>query len=426
MSYKKQDRCLVCGSSKLVPYLNLGEQPLANANHKGQREQQKYPLGVQVCQTCYHSQLTHKVDNRLMFDDYIYVSGTSETLTNYFRQFTNTVMKAWKGSKPPRILEIACNDGTLLDMFRHRGCEVVGIDPAKNLTQICTDKGIYTWTKYWDVDTAELLLMTQSRFDIVIAINVLPHVPDPKEFMKACKMVLDPKTKGSGIYIQTSQCDMFKNGEFDAIYHEHHSYFTVSSFGTLAYGTDLEIKEASKVPIHSMSFLFRLGPMSGTGHCDKLFDLLEEENAGRWHTVERYKEWGCEVFDKRTTFRALLASFKEPGTLVVGYGASAKANTVLNFFDLSLDYIVDDNPMKWGLSTPGRNIPIIPTDDPRLKATQVRWVMTSWNFKHEVLSKIQKMRSIYSWPEFVFSYIPDVKVEPLFNYGRSETENDPA
>lgn len=422
--YKALTKCLCCDSKELTPYLDLGNQPLANSYHDGSRKQDRYPLGVQFCKRCSHSQLTHKVDNRLMFDDYLYVSGTSDTLRNYFGNFARLVLKNWKGKSPPRVLEIACNDGTLLQILKSKGCEVLGVDPALNLVELCKQENIPVWPDYWDEDVAKKLIELHGRFDIVIAINVLPHVPNPQEFMRACRLVLDSSTKGSGIYVQTSQCDMFKNGEFDAIYHEHHSYFTASSFGTLAYGAGLEIVDVKKIPIHSMSFLFQIGKMSGTGHCDKLFSLLEEENAAGWHDLETYKAWGAETYSKRAAFKALLETYRKNGYRLVGYGASAKANTVLNFFDLSLDFIVDDNPLKWGLLTPGRDIPIISPDADVIKGTYVTWVMTAWNFQEEILNKIRETRKWYSWPEFVLSYIPKVDVEALFSYGRCETEDN--
>lgn len=414
----------MCGSIRLVPYLSLGTQPLANNYHKAHQKLERYPLGVQVCENCFHSQLTHKVDNHLMFDEYIYVSGTSETLNKYFRQFTNTVLKNWKGKKPPRVLEIACNDGTLLRMFKDRGCDCWGVEPAQNLWSMCEGLGLRVWGGYWDKEAAKTLGEC-GKFDIIIAVNVLPHVPNPVEFMEACKLILDSSTKGSGIYIQTSQCDMFKNGEFDAIYHEHHSYFTVSSFGTLAYAANLEIKEAKKVPIHSMSFLFKLGPMTGQGHSDSLYNLLEEENAEGWHTVERYKEWAGKAESKRTAFKAFVAQCKKTDRKLVGYGASAKANTVLNYFGVSLDFIVDDNPMKWGLLTPGRDIPIVEPRELSKLQRPAAIVLTAWNFKEEILEKVRTlMPKHFSWPYYVMTYIPEVKIEGLFDYGGPKTKNN--
>jgi hypothetical protein len=297
-----------------------------------------------------------------------------------------------------------------------------GVEPAQNLWNMYEDLGLRVWGGYWGQDAAQALGEC-GKFDIIIAVNVLPHVPNPQDFMEACKLMLDSTTKGSGIYIQTSQCDMFENGEFDAVYHEHHSYFTASSFGTLAYGTGLEIKEACKVPIHSMSFLFRLGPMTGNGHCDALFDLIEEENAGGWHTVDGYRIWAADAEICKADLLIKLEDYKEQGHALVGYGASAKCNTVFNYIRSDLDFIVDDNPAKWGLYTPGRNIPIVSPDDARLKGTHVTWVMTTWNFKDEIKAKIYQLSKHYSWPIYLINYIPEVTVEPLIDYGRSKTED---
>lgn len=407
--------CLCCNSKNLTPYLSLGSQPLANSYHHGEA-QMKYPLGVQVCGCCYHSQLTHSVDPHLMFDNYIYVSGTSETLHRYFRGLTQTVLMGWKGKKPPRILEIACNDGTLMAMFQARGCPVVGVDPAQNLVALCEERGLEVYGGYWDQKMAgDLASWEHLEVDIIIAVNVLPHVPNPLEFLQACKVVLDPKAAklGGGIYIQTSQSDMFRNGEFDAIYHEHHSYFTASSFGTLAYAAGLDIAEASTVPIHSKSFLFKLAPMRGSGHCDGLYTLLEDENAGGWHTIEKYREWARNVAFTKQEFKNVLESFNEKGWITVGYGASAKCNTAFNYFGCNLDYIVDDNPGKWGLKTPGTNISIVSPEHLVNAGPGLAIVMTAWNFKEEIIEKIKDLRPQVQ--DYVISYIPEVKLECLYD-----------
>lgn len=405
------DRCLCCNKSRtLLPYLDLGKQPLANGYHKEGDRQDRYPLGVQVCTACFHNQLTYGVNPRLMFDDYIYVSGTSSTLRDYFRQFVTNTLNGWKGKQSkPRILEIACNDGTLLEMFRERGCKVMGVDPAKNLVELCRQSNLDVKCEYWNKTSAEALVNKEGRFDIVIAINVLPHVPNPVEFMEACRMAVAP---GGKIIIQTSQCDMFNNGEFDAIYHEHHSYFTVCSFGTLAYASGLEITAASKVPIHSMSFLMELRPMTGDGHCNQYYDLFEEENTNGWHEVERYQEWASEAESKRKAFKALMEENRKAGRKLVGYGASAKANTVFNFFGVSLDYIVDDNDLKWNLYTPGRDMRIWSPSMLATEAQPLAIVLTAWNFKDEIVKKIKEIER-GKHEDYIVTYIPNVKMERL-------------
>ena len=417
--HERIDRCLVCNGRKLTPYLNLGNQPLANSYHKGSHSQNTYPLGVQFCETCAHSQLTYKVDNHLMFDDYPYVSGTSQTLDRYFRGFCQYVMSNWKGKKPPRVLEIASNDATLLEMFKQRGCKAVGVEPAQNLLEYYKDLSIPVYNCYWNNETADTILEDEGKFDVVIAVNVLPHVPNPQAFLEACRLMVDPNgvKQGGGVYIQTSQCDMFKNGEWDAIYHEHHSYFTASSFGTLAYGAGMEIMEASKVPIHSMSFLFKLRPMSGEGHCDSLYAMLEEEVEGGWGKVETYKEWAKKVDNDKKDLLANLQMYKTKGWSIVVYGASAKFSTVSNYLELNADYAVDDNHLKWGLYTPGRDIKIR-SPEWLVGEGPLLIIMGAWNFSKEIEQRIKALRpedlKDYGRPTMLLSYIPKVELKELW------------
>jgi SAM-dependent methyltransferase len=379
----------VCGNPGLWPYLSLGSQPLANNYHKTGEEQETFPLGVQVCPTCWHSQLTAKVHPTKMFDEYLYVSGTSQTLTNYFERFATAMLEMWQLKRPPRVLEIACNDGTLMQMLKDRGCEVMGYDPAKNLIEMCREKGLNAHCGYWDFDWAKAL-KPFADFDIVIAINVLPHVPDPKDFMAACREVLAP---GGRVFVQTSQCSMFQNYEFDAIYHEHHSYFTIHSLTTLMNSVGLWIRSARVVPIHSASFLLELDENAGLGNDETVYQLHDDEAGAGAHNLLSYRYFAKNAQKVKTQLIDLFDRYQQAGRKVVGYGASAKFNTVANFAGLDLAYIVDDNRLKWGLETPGRDIPILHPEILAVERQPLAIVLTAWNFKDEILQKIKSFRS---------------------------------
>src|ERR1039458_5964129 len=206
--------CLACGSGMLVTYLNLGQQPLANDYHDGTVELATFPLAVNVCETCFHSQLTHSVDPDLLFRDYAYVSGTTTTLSAYFDDFVELVEKQSQHTKL-RILEIAGNDGTLLAKFAAHGHDVLNIDPARNLTEVSEANGVPTYCAYWNSATARELT---ERYDVVIAMNVLGHVSNPLGFLIGCQSVLSDNGR---IYIQTSQSEWLSTCQFDCVYTEH-------------------------------------------------------------------------------------------------------------------------------------------------------------------------------------------------------------
>jgi SAM-dependent methyltransferase len=406
--HRKLDSCLCCSHRHLVPYLDLGSQPLANNYHSnGSTDvQSTYPLAVQLCPKCFHSQLTIAVDPKVMFDRYLYLSGTSGTLREYFQQLAGQILSAWKAPRLPRVLEIACNDGTLLKMLQSRGCEVVGVDPAFNLCEIAREKGLNVYPYYWSETLGK---EWGEKFDIVIAVNVLPHVPDPSGFLRGCAASLRP---GGKIYIQTSQCDMFRNGEWDAVYHEHHSYFTASSFATLTDNNGLAIVAARKVPIHSQSFLFELQPASGSDDSASFSAMLEAEETGGWHRVETYQELATVARKTAIALRDLLAHYQQRGTPVIGYGASAKFNTVANYAGIALAYLVDDNPEKWNLFTPGQNIPIYAPRCLTEEKQPLAILMTAWNFKDEIIQKSKRLRGRGTKDEMV-TYIPELKREVM-------------
>ncbi len=401
MASRPLTHCLACGGPGLTPYLDLGVQPLANSYHHGE-PLPSYPLAVAFCSQCSHSQLTVDVDPHEMFDHYLYVSGTSSTLRAHFEGLAGELLQRWTGSRPPRVLEIACNDGTLLEHFRRQGADVFGIEPAENLVALCRDKELPVERAYWGEDVAERLTGT---FDLVVAVNVLPHVADPLGFLDACRSVLSP---GGEICIQTSQCDMFDRGEFDAIYHEHRSYFTVHSFCSLAKRAGLTAISAQKVDIHSKSLRFILG-QGADAEC-LMEPMLAEERAHHVLSLDRYLRFAAEAKVSLCRLRDWVARSREEGRKVIGYGASAKGNTVLNAAGLDLDYIVDDNPLKWGYRTPGRNIPIVTLQRVTVEPEPVDIVMLAWNFADEITERIQSVRP---GGDRLVRYLPEVQVTTL-------------
>lgn len=399
--YNNIKSCLCCGKSDLTLYFSLGSQPLANNYHTGQN-QPELPLEVAACPHCFHSQLTISVNPRLMFDHYVYLSGTSQTLRTYFDGFATDILFDWKSSQPPRVLEIACNDGTLLGMFQEKGCEVQGIEPAKNLMSITSQKGIPVACEYWNLKTAEKF---RHAYDIVVAVNVLPHVPDPHEFLLACKEALAP---GGTIYIQTSHADIFSRFEFDTIYHEHVSYFTAKSFEALAKRAGLFLLNARKVPIHSSSFLFTLGAKGPASSPTAITEMISKESQQGLHELETYYNFGRHAKKMASDLSGVIRKMQGEGNKVIGYGAAAKGNTLLNYGAIDLAYIVDDNPMKCGLLTPGRNIPIENTERLFQEAGPVAILVLAWNFFDEIKKRVIERRGTV--PDWWIEYFPAVKV----------------
>jgi 2-polyprenyl-3-methyl-5-hydroxy-6-metoxy-1,4-benzoquinol methylase len=396
-NYIELNECRVCSSKKLVEVLDLNNQPLANSYHNNGEEQDEYPLKINVCSKCFHVQLNVVVNPDLMFRDYLYVSGTSKTLHSYFEDFAKLCEEYSRGRKT--VLDIACNDGTQLDKFLPLGWKTHGVDPAKNLHALSSKKHNVV-CDYWSESVAEQFFVT---FDAIIAQNVFAHTNSVHSFLEACKSVSDDKTN---IFIQTSQANMIFNNEFDTIYHEHLSFFSTKSMKKCANLNGYSLVDVISADIHGGSYVFvlRLGEHDETIAKKRIKD---EKEKGLYN-LDTYVEYAKKCIKVTQEFNDELKKFKDKGYKTVGYGAAAKGNTFLNFAQADLDYIVDDNELKWDLYTPGRNIPIknpiaLSDEDPK----KLLVVPLAWNFFDEISKRASEITN--SELSFI-RYFPEVRV----------------
>jgi 2-polyprenyl-3-methyl-5-hydroxy-6-metoxy-1,4-benzoquinol methylase len=389
--YKKIEKCLCCDGNNLKFVLDLNQQPLANSYLKEKMEKEDvFPLGINYCVDCTHIQLTDAVDPNLLFKNYLYVSGTTKTLKDYFDWF---VFFANQYTKGKNVLDIACNDGSQLNAFKSHGYNTYGIDPAENLYSLSSANH----TVVCDYLTDDSLNKLNTKFDIIIAQNVFAHNTYPKEFLEKCKSALNDN---GCIFIQTSQADMVQNSQFDTIYHEHISFFSVKSFCTLANRAGLNVIDVVRTSVHGTSFVFVLSKDKeniSEEYIDKEFKLTEE-------IMEQYakdcKEIAKETFDK-------INKLYTEGYKVIGYGAAAKGNTFLNFSMFKLNYIVDDNPLKQGLYSPGSRIPIYSPDKLLEESNKICVVPLAWNFFDEIKQKVLSRKN----DNVVFlKYFPKVEI----------------
>lgn len=402
---KKVIRCRCCGTKNLFVYLNLGKQPLANSYHKKEEKLQEYPLEVLLCQNCFHSMLSVVIKPELMFKNYLYVSGTTETFQNHCRELAKDAVTRVKRKKI-RVLDIACNDGTQLGFFKELGCNVYGVDPAENLREITVKKNIPVIVDYWSEKVVQKL---GKRFNLITGTNVFAHVDRIDRFLAACFLALED----DGILILEFPYGnkMITDNEFDTIYHEHLSYFLVNSFATLASRLKFHIVDLLQTPIHGGSIRFYL-QKGVSKHSKKVTTLIRKEKESGLFDIQAYKRFAKNVVKNRNGLRKLVSDFKKKKKRIIGYGASAKGNTMLNYFNLDLDYIVDDNPLKWGFFTPGRNISI---KSPKLlqeEKENLHIIIMSWNFYNEIVEKIKQLRG-KKYHDNAILYVPKVTLNPI-------------
>jgi 2-polyprenyl-3-methyl-5-hydroxy-6-metoxy-1,4-benzoquinol methylase len=361
--------CIVC-QGQLLSVLDLGSQPLANdyTDHPD-TPQQTFPLHLHRCQNCSHAQITHYVDPDVLFKNYIYTSGTSQTGLDYFERFCAALHK----DRPLKVLDIACNDASQLDCFKRLGHITVGVDPAENLGIISKAKGHDVYVDFFNPTLAEKILLDYGTFDIIIAQNVFAHVANPKEFLEGCKVLMGDKTD---LYIQTSQAKMIERGEFDTIYHEHISFFNQNSMNELCKRTSLTLMSTELVDIHGTSYLFRIKTRGGE--------------------TREYDEYTRKCIGFKTRLLDWIARQKADGKRIIGFGSTAKSNTVLNMAGVTskdIAFIIDENPLKQGKYTPGSRIPIRPISSiSALSESNEIILVLAWNYLDEIISKLVRVK----------------------------------
>jgi len=395
----KTAACVICGSHHLVDVLDLGHQPLANefhASHNHSLNCSRHPLKLVTCPHCLHSQLSHIVPRAEVFEHYLYQSGTSNSLKSHFEWLADKVTSEMTDLTPPySVLEIACNDGTQLDSFLKRGWNTFGVDPAKNLIGLARSKGHEIISGFWGHDTYK---QVPGNLSAIVAQNVLAHTDNPVDFMLYCAKVMGPLTR---LYVQTSQCQMYENGQFDTIYHEHISFFTAHSFRELAARSGLTIVNFEMVPIHGSSCLVTLqrqDRLLNDGSSSDLLNLaMSAERSMGLHEKWFYVKYEHRIQQMRKWMVDLLNSLHGKKFRLVGYGAAAKAIVMLHFLISSSDYkakfefILDDAPLKQNTYCPGTDIPVKNINHlvgEFQDGAPVVIVIFAWNFFDEVVKRL--------------------------------------
>jgi 2-polyprenyl-3-methyl-5-hydroxy-6-metoxy-1,4-benzoquinol methylase len=398
---RELNSCLCCENTDIRTILDLGNQPLANTYHNGE-SLEVFPLKLNLCQNCWHLQLSHAVDPDLMFKNYLYVSGTSNTLRDYFDKFVDITLEYNRNAK--NVLDIACNDGSQLDSYKKKNLKTYGIDPAENLYTISKEKGHDIVVDYFTTDSVKKFQNT--KFDIITAQNVFAHNTYPLEFLKTCKDIL---SDDGNLFIQTSQANMVVNNEFDTIYHEHISFFNTFSMMKLVERAGLYLNDVIKTDIHGTSYVFVIS--KSKNEKNNIQKDVESLLKNKLNTTITYIQYALNAYKITYDLKEKLEEYKENGYSLIGYGAAAKGNTLLNFGKIKLDYIVDDNPLKCGLLTPGMDIEIKSPDfiSTINKNTKVVFVPLAWNFYKEIKGKIKSYRDIES--DIFVRYFPNFIIE---------------
>ena len=386
--------CVVCGGPTAA-YLDLGSQPLANALLADASESyDAFPLGLAACEDCSHGQLTHFVAPELLFKNYLYASGTGGALNPFFTWFSKALSNALpKGS---RVLEIACNDGSLLDRLRDDGFQVCGVDPAANLTAVATSKGHDVRTGFFPETRPE------GMFDAIVAMNVCAHTPEPRALMQGVKDMLAPD--GAAI-IQTSQAFMLMNGEFDTIYHEHYSFFTPASMRRLAQSCGLTLEATQIFSVHGRSLVSILrhaekplhrfaldgGPPFAVAWPDPEPAIMARHIDGPTST-QAYQAFATQARSVMAKARNRIAAHQGASHPVALVGVAAKALTFITAAGIKPDVFVDEAVLKVGRFVPGASHAIAPMAAAADLPAETLFMIGAWNFAEPLAAKIRAQR----------------------------------
>ena len=393
LAFTKLKNCLACGSKELKQVLNLNRQPLANSYLKDiKAKQKKYELKVNGCLKCSHLQLSIAVNPKKIYKKYDYVSGTTETYKNFMKKFYIFCKKKNPNLIYKNILDIGCNDGSQLDIFKSNKFKTYGVDPAKNIYKISSKKH----KVICDFFTEKVIKKFNQKFDFIISQNSFAHNPNPLKFLKNAKKLMHEK---SSLIIQTSQADMCKNYEFDTIYHEHINFFNIKSMMKLLKRSNLKLHDVAKDPIHGSSYLFVIKLNSNQKNIQ---NIVKKE---KFLNFKYYKNWGKNCKELVDKIKIRLNKISK-NNVVIGYGAAAKANTFLNFSGIKFDFIIDDNKLKQNKFCPGSRIPIKPIESINRYNNDIYIVPLAWNFYKEIKQRVIKVRKknrdkfIICYPKF--------------------------
>lgn len=400
--------CRSCEATGLQPILDLGSTPLANAlltSDQLNQPEETFPLKLVFCPQCSLVQITESVSPEKLFREYFYASSFSETMLQHAKALAGGITTDRHLDQRSMVVEVASNDGYLLQYYKQLNVPVLGIEPAENIARLARARGVETVSEFFDSALADKLATEGRRADVIHAHNVLAHVPDLNGFVRGFRSLLKPR--GVAVIEVPYVKDMIDKSEFDTIYHEHLCYFSLTALNQLFVRHGMTIRDVERLALHGGTLRVYAEPGDGAGG-ESVTELLAEEKG--W-VLDRdfYQGFEHKVETLRRNLVELLRSLKAGNHRIAVYGASAKGSTMLNYFGIGrdlLDFVVDRSTVKQGRYTPGTRLPVVAPEN--LLAEMPDYVLLlTWNFADEILKQQAEYRA--RGGRFIIP-IPEVKV----------------
>jgi SAM-dependent methyltransferase len=405
--------CRFCSAPLQQTFADLGLSPLANSLLSEEdlaREEPRYPLHAYVCGECLLVQLGEFATPQDIFEDYVYFSSFSDTWVEHARRYVEQMIERFGFDGSSRVVEIASNDGYLLQWFVERGVPVLGVEPAANVAVAAEAKGIPTVVRFFGEETAGDLVGKMGTADLVIGNNVLAHVPGLNDFVGGLKVLLAP----DGVLTMEFPhlLRLIEETEFDTIYHEHFSYFSALTVERVFGAHGLRLFDVEELPTHGGSLRIYATHADGSPHEDtgRWAELVERERAAGLGELETYARFGDRVRGVRAGLLEFLGGARDEGKSVAAYGAAAKGVTLLNYCEVGpelVSYVADRSPHKQGLYLPGVRIPIRSPE--HVAETKPDYLLLlAWNLKDEIADQMSHVRG---WGGRFVTPVPEVVVD---------------
>jgi SAM-dependent methyltransferase len=405
-----EPHCRACGAPDRVLILDLGIQPLANNLLRPEdlgKPEPRFPLRLAVCPRCWLLQITDLVPPVTLFSEYLYFSSFSDAMLRHARQAAERYIREFNLGRDSFVVEIASNDGYLLQNFVAAGVPCLGIEPAANIARVARQKGIETLEAFFGLALARRLVAEGRSADLVLGNNVFAHAPDINDFVAGLATLLRP---GGRVILEFPYgVDFIERTEFDTIYHEHVFYFTLTPLEPLFERHGLEIFHVERIPIHGGSLRLFAGRKGEHAVTPSVAELRTEEDRRGVGSLDFYQGFAGRVARLKTELCNLLQELKRRGYRLAAYGAAAKGSTLLNYYGIgreTLDFVVDRSPYKQGRLMPGVHLPIRPPHA-LLEDRPDYTLLLAWNFADEILAQQAAYRQ--AGGRFILP-IPEVRV----------------
>jgi hypothetical protein len=388
-------RCRACGEAGVEEVLSLGRMPLVNALQRPdevETPRETYPLDLVFCPRCTLVQITETVPPETLFSEYLYLSSYSDTTVANARAVTERILRSRELGADSFVVEIASNDGYLLQFYRDAGVPILGVEPARNIAAIAQERGIPTRAEFFDATVAEAVRGERGPADVIHGNNVLAHVADLTGVVRGLRVLL--ADGGVGVIEVPYVADTIAGCEFDQIYHEHLCYFSLTALDRLFRRHDLRIVDVERIGMHGGSLRVSVSPGVEGPADDSVARLLEEESSAGVDTVEFYEGFAERVHGLRESLRRLLGELKAEGRSIAAYGAAGKGTILLHFCAIgreTLEFVVDRNEHKQGLFMPNLELPVLSTEA-LLERRPDDVLLLTWNFADEILEQQAEYR----------------------------------